>query len=186
MQDFPARLRKHADEHQDDVVRAITLTAFANTISDLFDQHAETTRVEPQPAQPPLALIPAPAREEASARAQPPVAITPAPAKQEAISPVLSSTEHALLKRGDVMLSLGDVSAARMLFARAAELGIAIAALKVADTYDRTFLAEHHLRGIKDDPVEAERWYRKAQSMGEPDAEERLKTLERRAVLATH
>jgi hypothetical protein len=152
MQDFPARLRKHADEQHDNVVRAITLTAFANTISDFFDKHTETARLESAPAQ----------------------------------SPVLSSTEHTLLKRGDAMLRLGDVSAARMLFVRAAELGIGIAALKVADTYDPAFLAEHNLRGIKADPVEAERWYRKAQSMGEPQAEEHLKRLERRRVLATH
>jgi TPR repeat protein len=84
------------------------------------------------------------------------------------------------------MLRLGDVSAARMLFVRAAELGIGIAALKVADTYDPAFLAEHNLRGIKADPVEAETWYRKAQAMGEPQAEEHLKSLERRRLLATH
>jgi len=167
MQDFPARLRKHAGEDHDDVVRGITLTAFADSISQIFNDPSEATRPEPAPVQPPIDL-------------------TPAPAKQEAKSPVASSTERALLERGDAMLRLGDVSAARMLFVRAAELGIGIAALKVADTYDPAFLAEHNLRGIKADPVEAETWYRKAQAMGEPQAEEHLKSLERRRLLATH
>jgi outer membrane biosynthesis protein TonB len=245
MQDFPARLKKHADEDHDDGVRGITLTAFADVISHFFGDPSEATRPEPAPVQPPIALTPAPAKQEASettrpepapvqpsvaltpapakqeasettrpepapvqpsvaltpapakqeasettrpepAPVQPSVALTPAPAKQEAKSPVASSTERTLLERGDAMLRLGDVSAARMLFVRAAELGIGIAALKVADTYDPAFLAEHNLRGIKADPVEAETWYRKAQAMGEPQAEEHLKSLERRRLLATH
>jgi TPR repeat protein len=78
------------------------------------------------------------------------------------------------------MLKLGDVSAARMLFARAAEAGIGMAALKLANTYDPVFLTEHNLRGIKPDLVQAETWYRKAVELGETQAQQRLKSLEGR------
>jgi hypothetical protein len=72
------------------------------------------------------------------------------------------------------------------LFSRAAESGIGIAALRMADTYDPAFLAERNLRGIKADPAEAEAWCRKAQLMGELLANEYLASLERRKQLATH
>ena len=75
------------------------------------------------------------------------------------------------------MLELKDLSAARMLFARAAESGVAIAALKLGDTYNPTFLAEHDLRGVRPDPVVAVSWYRKALELGAPGAADRLRAL---------
>ena len=83
------------------------------------------------------------------------------------------------------MLSLGDVSAARSLYQRAAESGVGIAALKLADTYDPDFLADHHLRGIKGDPAEAAKWYRKAASLGASQADEQLKILEKSLLAKT-
>jgi TPR repeat protein len=68
--------------------------------------------------------------------------------------------------------------AARLLFSHAAGSGIGVAALKLGDTYSPAVLAELHLSGIKADPAEAEAWYRKAQALGEAQAEERLKKLE--------
>jgi hypothetical protein len=91
-----------------------------------------------------------------------------------------SAVLQILLARGELMLSLGDVSAARLLFARAAESGTAVAALKVGDTYNPDFLTEHSLRGIKPNPAEAEAWYRKASALGEPQAEDRLRKMENR------
>ncbi len=72
------------------------------------------------------------------------------------------------------MLGLGDIVAARMLFIHAASSGIGVAALKVGDTYNPGVLTGLNLRGIKADAGEAEAWYRKAQALGEPQAEERL------------
>ena len=170
MHEFPARLRKHANEDQNSGVKAVALTVFAEAITKYFNEDSKTQR---------------PAAAEQS-----PVALPPAPSKQAAPDPPepsqMSAMQHTLLERGDAMLGLGDVSAARGCFVRAAELGIGIAALKVADTYDPAFIAEHNLRGIKADPVEAETWYRKAQSMGEPEAEKRLKNVEGERLLATH
>jgi hypothetical protein len=91
-----------------------------------------------------------------------------------------SAVLRTLLARGELMLSLGDVSAARLLFARAAEAGTGVAALKVGDTYNPDFLTEHSLRGIKPNPAEAEAWYRKASALGEPQAEDRLRKMENR------
>jgi hypothetical protein len=212
MQDFPARLRQQADEHHGDAEKAVTLTVFADVITQYLKDN-EAAQSEPALVQPPLALTPAPAKQEFPV--QPPMSLTPAPAKQEAAvlptpapskralvapSPApakqaapeppktsqMSTMQHSLLDRGDAMLRLGDVSAARMLFSRAAESGIGIAALKMANTYDPAFLAEHNLRGIKADPAEAEAWCRKAQSMGEPLAKGYLAGLERRKRFTTH
>ncbi len=88
-----------------------------------------------------------------------------------------ASVRQALLKRGDAMLELKDLSAARMLFARAAEAGVAVAALKLGDTYNPTFLAQHDLRGVRPDPAVAVSWYRKALELGEAQAADRLRAL---------
>jgi TPR repeat protein len=85
--------------------------------------------------------------------------------------------QHSLMERGDMMLVQRNAVAARMLFARAADAGIGIAALKLADTNDPGFIADHNLIGIKADPLQAEGWYRKAAAMGERNAERRLKVL---------
>jgi hypothetical protein len=101
-------------------------------------------------------------------------------------STVSLETQRTLLERGDAMLSQRNVVAARLLFARAADAGIGIAALKLAETYDPGFIADHNLIGIKGDQHQAEAWYRKAAALGERQAEQRLKTLEeRRKTLAT-
>jgi TPR repeat protein len=90
------------------------------------------------------------------------------------------------MERGDAMLNQRNVVAARLLFARAADAGVGIAALKLAQTYDSGFIADHNLIGIKGDQHEAEIWYRKAAALGERQAEQRLKALEeRRKTLAT-
>jgi TPR repeat protein len=76
-----------------------------------------------------------------------------------------------------MMLAQKNVVAAWMLFARAADAGLGIVALKLANTYDPQFIADHNLIGIKADLLQAEEWYHKAAAMGERDAERRLKAL---------
>jgi TPR repeat protein len=80
----------------------------------------------------------------------------------------------ALLKQGKAMLSLGDISAARLLFTRAAESGSGEAALALGDTYNPVFLAQHGVVGPHADQELAKGWYRKAFAFGEPRARERL------------
>ena len=102
------------------------------------------------------------------------IAATPEPAK---VPPPSAAMVDALLKQGKAMLSIGDISAARLLFARAAESGNGEAALALGDTYNPIFLAEHGVVGPQADLELAKSWYRKAFALGEPRARERLPEL---------
>ncbi len=223
--DFPARLQKHAEQESDggNTMRRINLITFAESFTSFFKPYAsESARsssvrqdaITPDPPNTstagmlettPAAVVaptslPRPDSPKAPAAnlgtaAAPAAAPTtapsldqsnaPAPVKLETPKPdspkpppgMPASVQRTLVDRGNAMLSLGDVSAARMLFTRAAESGIGIAAFKLANTYDPVFLRENNLLGIKPDPAAAEAWYRKAAAMGEVEAEQRLKSL---------
>ena len=99
------------------------------------------------------------------------IAGIPEPAK---VPPRSAAMIDALLKQGRAMLSIGDISAARLLFARAAESGNGEAALALGDTYNSAFLAAHGVMGPQADPELAKRWYRKALRFNTPRARERL------------
>jgi hypothetical protein len=93
----------------------------------------------------------------------------PPPAKPaETVPPALMA---ALMKRGNEALDLGDISAARLLFQRAAETGNAAAATALGKTYDPNFTANPSAR----DPARAAEWYRKAVALGDPSAADLLK-----------
>jgi TPR repeat protein len=81
-----------------------------------------------------------------------------------------------LLQRGQEMMGVGDVVAARLLFGRAAEAGNAEAMLEMGKTYDPAVLAQASPL-LAPDPAEARRWYQQAQTAGNPDAAERLRQL---------
>jgi TPR repeat protein len=83
----------------------------------------------------------------------------------------------ALVRRGAAMLAVGDVSAARLLFERAAEGGSAAAALAAGRTYDPQTLAAIGAFGIPADPAAAARWYRRAAELGDAEAEVALRRL---------
>jgi hypothetical protein len=126
-----------------------------------------TAAASPTPA--PTAAAPvaaAPATSKAAAAAAPP------PMDNE-------SRERALkfVKRGSEELAGGRVAPARLLFERAAEMGLAQAAMALAATYDAAELSQPHLRNVLPDPVEARRWYERAQAMGAADAGVRLQRL---------
>ncbi len=82
-----------------------------------------------------------------------------------------------LLRRGDVLLALGDVSSARLLYERAAAGGDGRAATGAGKTYDPLFLSEIGARGIQADPAAAAAWYRRAIELGDQSAAERLKRM---------
>jgi len=107
----------------------------------------------------------------ATAAAPDGIAVTPGPPK---VPPMSAAMVDALLKQGEAMLSIGDISAARLLFARAAESENGEAALALGDTYNPVFLAEHGVVGPRADPKLARAWYRKALAFGEPLARARL------------
>ncbi|MBV8089394.1 MAG: hypothetical protein JO139_07425 [Alphaproteobacteria bacterium] len=84
----------------------------------------------------------------------------------------------ALLARGDVLFSKGDLLAARLFYERAAEGGNGQAALKLGETFDPVFLGRAHLRGARGDWNMALSWYRRARDLGVPEAEILLQSLE--------
>ncbi|TDH62740.1 hypothetical protein E2C06_10070 [Dankookia rubra] len=71
----------------------------------------------------------------------------------------------ALLRRGDTLLALGDVSGARRFYERAAEAGSAAGARAAGRTHDPALLAELGVRGIRPDPEAAAAWYRRGAAL---------------------
>ena len=79
-----------------------------------------------------------------------------------------------LMRLGETFLSQGNIAVARQYFTRAAEAGLALAAFRLAETYDPIELARLNTRGVVADPTEARRWYQQAQSPLLPEATARL------------
>ncbi|XSC44293.1 hypothetical protein ACF1BQ_042910 [Bradyrhizobium sp. RDT10] len=84
----------------------------------------------------------------------------------------------ALLKRAKSLLSIGDITSARLLLERAADAQEADAALMLAGTYDPQVLGSQDLRSVAPDPAEARVWYQKAAALGSADAKRRLGQLQ--------
>ncbi|MEH2521517.1 hypothetical protein V1279_007090 [Bradyrhizobium sp. AZCC 1610] len=84
----------------------------------------------------------------------------------------------ALLKRAKSLLSIGDITSARLLLERAADAQEADAALMLAGTYDPQVLGSQDLRSVAPDPAEARVWYQKAADLGSADAKRRLGQLQ--------
>jgi hypothetical protein len=82
-----------------------------------------------------------------------------------------------MMRKGDEQLEEGNVSAARLLYERAAEAGLAQAAMALAATFDAAEFARLKLRGVEANPNEARRWYERARQLGAAGAEERLRRI---------
>ena len=82
-----------------------------------------------------------------------------------------------LMKKGDEQMADGNVSSARLLYERAAEAGLAEAAMAIAATFDAAELTRLQARGITPDSKEARRWYERARQLGAGEAEQRLRRL---------
>jgi TPR repeat protein len=94
-----------------------------------------------------------------------------------AASPIPAETIAALIKRGDELLRIGDISAARLAYERAAAGGSAQAMTALGMTYDPSFLNRVNARGIRPDPATAAEWYRKAAALGDAAAAARISQL---------
>jgi len=120
-------------------------------------------------------------------RGPPPTAVVPkagpAPAAPAApkvqASPTAADREAAekLLKRGDSDLKLGNIAVARQFYLRAANMGLAKAALMLAATYDPAELARLRAVGVQPNVAEARKWYERALELGAAEARERLAAL---------
>lgn len=106
-----------------------------------------------------------------------PVVREPAPAPREAAPPIRRIDPDelaALLNRAKNLLSIGDITSARLLLERAADAQEPEAALMLAGTYDPQVLGSQDLRSVTPDPAAAKVWYQKAAQMGSTDAKRRL------------
>jgi len=92
-----------------------------------------------------------------------------------------SAEERALAERlvvqGERYFTLGDIASARLLFRRAANWGSALAALRLAATYDPAELLRLQVQGVTPDRAEARKWYERARELGASEAQERLSRL---------
>lgn len=141
------------------------------------------------PAAPVSGVLAIPAPPKTSARAPaaiPALAAPPSPRPQSV--PADSETAQIpaslppeivadLLRRGDAMLTIGDISAARLLYGRAADSGDGRAATQLGKTYDPAFLSKIGAWSVPTDAITAAKWYRKAMALGDAEATERLKRL---------
>ena len=121
--------------------------------------------VVPEPPVAPAVVQSAPATEPGRSRA-PSVAVVP-------LAPEVIAM---LLKRGDEQFAIGDISAARLFYERAAEASSGLAARQMARTFDSAFLPAA-VDGALADPVRARQWYQRAATLGNTDAAARLKAL---------
>jgi hypothetical protein len=145
--------------------------------------------VGPGPSAPVGVLNSAPAGRDGGNTAHPtadigqtPLAPTPpAPPATTPITPVPTIQNQSLAAlyatRGDQMLAIKDVSAARRLYEYAANAGSARAAAALARTFDPSFLSRLGVVGLKPDPALAAVWYGKAVALGDRDADALLRNL---------
>lgn len=134
-----------------------------------------TATSEPAPpASPPPAegAAPAPRPEPVRVQAR---AVRPAAPTGVAVRPELIAI---LLRRGQEAVAMGDLSAARLLFQRAAEGGSAVAARSVARTYDEAFLTPDQVNTAADGQA-AHAWYVRAAALGDAESARRLQSLGR-------
>lgn len=81
-----------------------------------------------------------------------------------------------LFARGNESIRAGNVAVAQKFYQRAAERGLAEAALALASTYDPRELARMNL-DVEPNPALARQWYENARQLGSREADSRLRQL---------
>ena len=89
------------------------------------------------------------------------------PAPVQTLNGDLAST---LMRRGQDFLGTGDIAAARVLFGRLADAGIADGAFAMAQTYDPRYLTMHNVIGVVGDESKARAFYQQAAQLGSVEA----------------
>jgi TPR repeat protein len=138
-----------------------------------------------QPAPPPEQTA-APTRIAAPSAVvpQPPVvAERAAPPAPPAMAPPAVSLEReeiaALYRRGEQLVTQGEIAAARLVFTRAAEAGDARSALALGASYDPEVLRKLGVLGVVGDAALAREWYTKASGLGSSEAAQRIELMAR-------
>jgi curved DNA-binding protein CbpA len=94
-----------------------------------------------------------------------PSAVPSMPSK--AADPAARAQAERLVEQGNRQFANGNIAIARQYYARAADLGFAPAAIKLADTFDAKVLARHGVHGVRPNPAEAEKWRRRAAELAQ-------------------
>jgi hypothetical protein len=135
---------------------------------------------KPVPAKPAPAQAAEPAAKPgklpklASLNAEPD-AVPAKPAAAQAAEP--SATDDDLIARGDELLSLGDIVAARQLYEFAFDRGQMQAAVALGRTYDPVTFEKLKVRGLSPNPQLALEWYEKAEKAGIKGAQADIEAL---------
>jgi hypothetical protein len=132
-------------------------------------------------AAPPVVAAPVAAAPVVAApvvAALPPRAAAPAPAATAPPAPSLEREEiAALYERGEQLIAQGEIAAARLMFARAAEAGDARSALALGASYDPGVLRKLGVLGVRGDAALAREWYAKASGFGSREAAQRIERM---------
>jgi hypothetical protein len=94
----------------------------------------------------------------------------------------IAPSDLAYLERARALVRANDIAAARLIFTRLANGGVAEAAFELGRTYDPDFLEIIPLAGLKPDLEMAKQWYRRAAALGNADAKSRLAKFEKRDI----
>jgi hypothetical protein len=98
-----------------------------------------------------------------------------------ALSPQDAEKARLMTERGDESMEEGKITAARLFYKAAADIGWAPAAFALAKTYDGHELARSKVvGGVLPDPALARNWYERAQALGSAEASRRLQAAETR------
>jgi TPR repeat protein len=98
----------------------------------------------------------------------------PVPLARSQLSPDDRDRALKMLQRGNDLIANKDFSAAQHFYKRAAEIGLAEAALALARTYDPGEIARIGAVGLRPNLEMARTWYEKARGLGSREAEEYL------------
>ena len=120
------------------------------------------------------AETPAPRPEGGDGEQSVPVPPVPAPSAEARPPPAAPANDW--IARGDRLLSLGDIAAARLFYELAVQQGNAKAATAMGRTYDPAFLKEKKVIGVPGNPALAAEWYRRAAEAGDLEAESLLQS----------
>ena len=83
-----------------------------------------------------------------------------------------------MVNQGDTYMAQANFAAARQFYRRAADIGLALGAMRLASTYDPVELVLHKVQGLSPDAAEARKWYNRARELGASDASIRISRLD--------
>jgi len=197
LQDFVGLSERRAETEQQagrEMV-AFDLQAFADMAQELLQRgamQAVTRDAQPAAVRTGAAMttaplpdnVPAPLIEPAAAPVKGPAGDTvialavPKPTAPPRTAPVQDQTAAQLTSRGDKMLAIKDISAARKLYEQAANLGSAAAAKGLARTYDPGYVSTLGIIGMRPDVTMAASWYDRAAALGDRESAQRVQELD--------